>query len=289
MTGALVLAGALLATAAGDASLLPPADAAGAWQPVGAPRVFTGSALYGHIDGGAEIYFEFGFEEATVQHYAADGEDVEVELYRMADPTAALGIYLQKCGNRCEAPRSHAGFPAYTTTGRAQLTFVQERFLAVVTGDGAGGKQRAALPALASALVRRLPPDRPVEPGAALPTGWTPGSLRLIRGPLALQAIITLGDGDVLRLAGRVTATAADYPDAPGRPAHTLVVADYPDEAAARAAFAHLRAGLDAEIKVVRESEAAFAFRDYSGKFGAAATAGRRLTLRLNLAADPGP
>jgi hypothetical protein len=40
---------------------------------------------------------------------------------------------------------------------------------------------------------------------------------------------------------------------------------------------------------VVRESDAAFAFRDYSGKFGSAASAGRRLALRLHLAADPGP
>ncbi len=281
-----------LLAAAASASAAPPIPAAGVpdgWAPAGPERVFTGSGLYGHIDGGAEIFFEFGFEEATVQRYAAGGETVEVEAYRMADPEAALGIFLQRCGNRCEPPGSHPGFPAYTTIGRTQLMFARDRVLAVVTADGAGGKARDALPAFAAELAKRLPPDQPPDPGAALPPGWTPGSLRLIRGPLALQSIVTLGDGDVLRLGGRLTAAAADYAGAPGRPAHTLVFAEYADEGAARDAFRRVRGGLDAEIAVLRETTEAFVFRDSAGRFGVAATAGRRLTLRLNLASDPGP
>ncbi len=275
------------AVAASDTALLPPAGTAPGFVVAGPARVFTGSALYGHIDGGAEIFFEFGFEEAAVQRYAKGAGTVEVELYRMADPTAALGIYLARCGARCEAPGTHAGFPAYTTVGRAQVAFVQERYFVVVTGDGPGLAADGAVPAFASAVTKRLPADRAVDPAAALPAGWSPGSVRVIRGPLALQAIITLGEGDVLLLGGKVTAAAAEYPEAPGRPAHTLVLAEYPDGAAARAALAHLRAGLDPEIKLVREMAGAFAFRDYAGKFGTAAVDGSRLALRLNLGRDP--
>ena len=116
-----------------------------------------------------------------------------------------------------------------------------------------------------------------------------PGSLRLIRGPLALQAIITLGEGDVLQLRGTVTAVVADYAPAPAQQACTLVLVDYPDQGSASSAFAHLREGLDPEIKVLAAGEGSLVFRDYSGKFGSVVAAGRRLTLRVNLASDPRP
>jgi hypothetical protein len=293
MRRALLLSSLFFAAAGARASdqtvALPPGDAPSGWCQTGQTRVFTGSGLYGHIDGGAEIFFEFGFEELTVQRYSSGRDAMEVELYRMTDAAAALGIYLQRCANRCEPPGTYLGFPTYTTIGRVQAMFVQGRFLAIATQDGVSGSGATAMRELASRLTKRLPPDSPPAPDAVLPPGWIPGSLRLIRGPLALQAIVTLGDGDILRLGGRLTAAAADYPDAPGRPAHTLVVVDYLDQTAARAAFHHLRAGLDAEIKPLREAAGWFVFRDYAGRFGLAASEGTRLTLRLNLVNDPGP
>ena len=52
---------------------------------------------------------------------------------------------------------------------------------------------------------------------------------------MSLQALYTLGDGDILQLGGTITAAAGDYKDAAG--AITLIVADYPTPAAATAAF----------------------------------------------------
>ena len=292
MTGLLSFVISLLAVSdhtVGDASLLPSAETLNGWKLAGPARVFSGSGLYGHIDGGAEIFFEFGFEELTVQRYANGAHTVEVELYRMTDSVAALGIYLLRCGNRCEAQGTLQGFPSHTTRGRAQLMFAEDRFLAVITVNKTDGQGGAALPAFASEVTRHLPPDRPPELGASLPTGWAAGSLRLIRGPLALQAIITLGEGDVLQLGGRLTAVAADYPPARGRPAHTLILVEYPNEEAAGAALAHLGNGLDPEVKIMRKSSGSFIFRDYVGKFGLAVATGRRLALRLNLESDPQP
>ena len=44
-----------------------------------------------------------------------------------------------------------------------------------------------------------------------------PGSGLLLRGPYSLQAVYTLGDDDVLLLAGRIFAAAAAYRDESGR------------------------------------------------------------------------
>ena len=169
---------AAVAVAGSDTALLPQADAASGSVPAGQARVFTGSGLYGHIDGGAEIFFEFGFEEATVQRYLYGGETaVEVELYRMTDPTAALGIYLQRCGNRCDAPDVHPQFSRYTTVGQVQLTFAKDRFFAVITAEKAGGYTEAALETLAFEVARRLPLRQPPldpfrDPAFGLPPGW---------------------------------------------------------------------------------------------------------------------
>ncbi|MGD1146629.1 MAG: DUF6599 family protein [Thermoanaerobaculaceae bacterium] len=277
------------AFASGDASLFPSSGSLKGWNPEGPAKVFAGSGLYGHIDGGAEIFFEFGFEELTVQRYSNGRGSIDVEIYRMTDPTAALGIYLQRCGNRCEEPVIHRGFPTYTSWGRTQFMASQNRFLVIITADSGDQRTVTALSAFASDVARRLPPGRPPDPGDRLPPGSVTGSVRVIRGPLALQAIITLGEGDVLQLRSTVTAIAADYATASGQPACTLILVDYPDQAAAITAFAHLRGNLDPEIRVLGGDEQAFVFRDYGGKFGSAVVTDRRLTLRLNLQTEPGP
>ena len=274
------------AWAAEDPAALPPGDVPAGWRRAGPARVFTGSGLYGHIDGGAEIFFEVGFEELTVQRYASGTEAVELEVYRMSDAGAALAIFLERCANRCEAPGSHANLPRYATLGRSQAMLALGRYLTVVTAGRAGDAGAAAAREFASRVARRLPPGEEPVPGAALPPGWVPGSLRLIRGPLGLQAIVTLGEGDVLRLGGRLTATAAEYAAASGTPAHTVIAVEYPGEPDAAAALAHLRGHLDPEIRVLGEARSSFAFRDYSGRLGEARADGRRLT--VTLAADDG-
>jgi hypothetical protein len=123
---------------------------------------------------------------------------------------------------------------------------------------------------------------------APLPVvGRIAGSERVVRGPVGLSALFTLGDGDVLRLGGRVTAVAASFGEgAPDGP-HTQVLADYPDPAAARDAFAHAVSNLDSSLQVLLKDPLRLSFRDYAGRFGLVAVEGRRLTLRCNLSRPP--
>jgi len=54
---------------------------------------FGGDALWGIIDGGADIYLEYGFDKLLLQEIEWKKVNFRVEFYRMADPTAAYGIY----------------------------------------------------------------------------------------------------------------------------------------------------------------------------------------------------
>jgi hypothetical protein len=272
-----VVGAVLLLAAAGPPAPLPADREIAGLVRAGVTEVFRGAELYGHIDGGAELYLEFGFEDATVQRYAGTGTALEAELYRMSDPGAALGIYLSRCGRETPDPE----LATRHTIGRLQLLLVRERYLLVVTGDPERPPDRATLLAFAGAVADRLPP-----PVAVPAVGWLPaaglrgGSLRLARGPLALQAIAELGHGDVLSLGGRVTAAAGGYDGGDGRVSIRIVV-EYPAEDDAAAAFARLRATLDPRFEVVGGETWHLLLRDRAGRPGEVAREGTRLVVTL--------
>ncbi len=267
---------------AGDAALLPPDGFAGAWKKNGPTRVFTSEDLYGHINGGAEAFLELGFDQLTVQKYRDGANELTAEIYRMTDPTAARGIYLARCGK--ETP--DAALKERHTASRQQILLQRNRYYVVLYNTAGGAANAPMLVKTAQAIVPKMPKDAPVTAlGLLPPAGLVPGSARIIRGPVSLQALYTLGDEDILQLGGRITGAAGDYKDAAG--ATTLVVVDYPAPAAAAAAFRHLKANLDTYLKPASATDARLVFQDYDKKYGVASVNGKRLEVRLHLTKPP--
>lgn len=64
------------------------------FQLAGDPEVYEGDYLYDLINGGADVYFEYGFERAATQSYkGVDGPSaIKIEIYQMSDIYAAYGI-----------------------------------------------------------------------------------------------------------------------------------------------------------------------------------------------------
>jgi hypothetical protein len=120
-----------------------------------------------------------------------------------------------------------------------------------------------------------------------LPTeNRVPGTVMLLRGPYSLQTVYTLGDGDILRLGGKIFAAAAAYREAAGA-GYTMIVAPYPDTALARGAFDHLRGHLDRYIQVTGEGGDFFNFKDFQNDFGRAEVRGNRLVILVKMAQRP--
>ncbi len=268
--------------ASGDAALLPPDGFSGAWSKNGPARVFTSADLYGHINGGAEAFLEIGFEQLTVQKYREGANELTVEIYRMTDSTAARGIYLARCGKEAPDP----ALQERHTASRQQILLQRHRYYLVLYNTAGGAANAPMLVKAAQAISPKLPADVQVAALTLLPpAGLVPGSARMIRGPVGLQALYTLGDGDILQLGGKITGAAGDYKDAAG--ATTLIVVDYPNPAAASAAFRHLKANLDTYLKPTSATDSMLVFQDYEKKFGVATVNGKRLEVRLHLAKPP--
>jgi hypothetical protein len=266
----------------GDGPLMPADAAVAGWKKAEAARVFGGADLYGYIDGGAELFLEFGFDRLTIQKFRSGRNELAVEIYRMADPVAATGIYLMKCGK----PTHDPSFAARHTINRHQLMFVRERYFVTVNNLSGGDAAGADLVKFGQAVASALPADRvPVELSRLPARGMVADSERLVRGPFGLQSIFTLGEGDLLQLGGRIVGVAADVRDQGGERTRLVVV--YPDGAAAARAFANLRQHLDSYLKPVTTDATRLVFRDFENKFGVVTVSVRTIDLTLHLAKAP--
>ncbi len=110
---------AIPAWTAGNAQPKLPLIAAGDLPGVAIEKeaAYEGKALYGYIDGGAELYLEYGFRRAVVQDLASGGYHIHLEVFEMISCEAAAGIF-SVSSQGC----SPGGNPwAFTCTSRFQV------------------------------------------------------------------------------------------------------------------------------------------------------------------------
>jgi hypothetical protein len=67
------------------------------WNQSGEIQTFIPKTLYEYINGAADLYFSYDFEELKVVEYVNDRKaSVIIDVYRHATPTDAFGIYSQE-------------------------------------------------------------------------------------------------------------------------------------------------------------------------------------------------
>lgn len=54
---------------------------------------YDGNSLWGYMNGGADLYLEYGFDQLVVQEYEHAKQKYKAEIFRMNDAPAAFGIY----------------------------------------------------------------------------------------------------------------------------------------------------------------------------------------------------
>jgi hypothetical protein len=62
-------------------------------------ETFNGNSLWGYMNGGADIYLEYGFKGIRVQEFKIDNQIIKAEIYLMNDQESAFGIYSIKTFN----------------------------------------------------------------------------------------------------------------------------------------------------------------------------------------------
>jgi hypothetical protein len=223
--GALVLA--LAAGAAGlpdgaatDSPLsrfVPLAAELGDWTVKDGPQAFERDDLFLYIDGGAEIYHEYGFTRVLVQDYWRGEGSISLEIFEMADPAAAFGMFSFK--------RGPIGEPVPVGSGASlegyYLNFWKGRFLVTLTGMDASEATVRGILAAARGVDARL--DGSAEPPAltaALPPGGlVASSVKYLEGQLGLRNVHPAFSGDAFAFR---QAVKGDYADG-----HSILILSY--------------------------------------------------------------
>jgi hypothetical protein len=147
-------------------------------------RSFTQSSLYGYIDGGAELYLEYGFDTLVVTEVKAREKEIKVEVYRMKDPEAAFGIF-SVSRFRCNGG---AKLTDYYCRSAYQLQLCKGPFyVSIINSDGTKEEQ-AVSDDIARALLSAI--DAPsFDPNQFSPEGVSAETMKsavLVRGSLGV-------------------------------------------------------------------------------------------------------
>ena len=158
------------------------------WQTAGEPQSYKNEDLYLYINGGAAIYHEYGFRVVLVQDYTNKNEGtISLEIYEMADSTAAYGIYSFK--------RSSAGEDfAVDKRGRLEdyyLNFWKGKYLVTLTGFDEEAETIQGLIDIATTVSSRLDgkSELPALVGLLPDKGLIKPSIKYFMGNLGLMNI----------------------------------------------------------------------------------------------------
>jgi len=286
LVAGLVAALTTVVSAFADNATLIPGQFAPGWVKSGEILRFVKNDLYGHIDGGAELFHEFGFDELVMQRYSKGEQELSLEIYVMSSAESALGIYLKMCGKEKPNP----AIKTRHTANRMQFTLLKSNYFIQVNNTHGDSAVVPDMVILANRVTDKIPAGRPVTLFNVLPREdaqeLVTGSELLVRGQYGLQPIFTFGRGDILMLNGEVFGVVADYADSAGV-TWTRLLIEYPDTNRASVAFDNLVAKLDSTLVIQSRTAGWFSFKDYQSEYGCAALTGKLLDIHLHLPRDP--
>ena len=243
-------------------------DRSGEWVRASQIQMFNPGDLWEHINGAAEQYLAYGFQDLATTRYTSDQTRTVVvaEIYRMGNARGAFGIYRQEASPKAKPV-------ALGVEGRASsntIRFWLGEFYVKLTLPPGGGRQRE-LEALGGAIAKGLgaPGAMPEEVGWFPPAGQLPDSVRFIPADALGQAAFT-------------NAFEAKYEHA-GEPATALVVPFASDQAAAAALarYESFLAKARGKVRVASPGDGGFSATDSFQGFILAVRAGSRLVLSV--------
>jgi hypothetical protein len=161
------------------------------WTRTGDVETYTKDGLYGYIDGGAEIVFQYGFRELAVFKFKPSvaaalpaQKELVLEIYRMDSGEAAFGIYSTKLEGD-EESWPGIGSDHWISPGQGGL--VKGEYMVNILAPECAGRE---IGEFAAALEPKIPGKGTLRP---LGMAWLPrdgmvaGSWRYIKGQLAAQ------------------------------------------------------------------------------------------------------
>ena len=204
---------------------LPDDSSLDGWDTLGDPQTAEGDDLFLLINGGAEIYNEYGFSRAVIHSYTKGDISVNLEVYEMQDAASAYGVYSFKTGRDGEPIHigSKAAFEDY------YLNFWKGNLVVTVIGFDTDSQTREAILELARMVEAKISSEgaRPaiIDLLPDTSANGRPVHATYVEGNLGLLNRYRFANEDVFEL---TSAAVGDYGD------HMLFLFPYESEEAAK-------------------------------------------------------
>ena len=119
------------------------------WAMIDTAEIYDRDGLWVYIDGGAEQYLKYGFEQVLTCEYADSlGTGIVLEIFEMTDSAAAAGIYGEKSNDSGKI----VGLGFASSLQDYYLNFVNDRYLVTLTGFETGSQNLNGLIKIAAAV-----------------------------------------------------------------------------------------------------------------------------------------
>jgi hypothetical protein len=203
-------------------SLLPTEEEVVAWKLVDQPLVYDAGTLFNFINGGAEVYLEYGFVEVVSQEYGAGEDSVIATIYEMEDPTAAFGVFsYNRSPQKTLLDLGDGGFQ-----GGFQVAFLQDRYFVLVESYSSGSTVEEAQVAFSEVISKKIGTraNQPAVVSELPSSNLVAGSPKLLKGRLAVRSLFFLAEGDVFDLGDKDIVLYGEYDGSGGKAKLYLVI-----------------------------------------------------------------
>jgi hypothetical protein len=210
---------------------LPAGGAVAGWAPSGEVQVYDAENLYSLVNGQADAYFAYAFEQVAVRTYEdEDGASLRVEIWQLGRPADAYGLLTTV----------RAGEPVLVGNGGdsdlgRRLDFWQDRYF--VRLFAVSPVDESALRTFAEQVSGELPSggERPAIVARLPEEGLVEASDLFFHQEISIQDELWLGGQNLLALGPETDGILARYEVADGEA--WLLLVQYADDGAASAAL----------------------------------------------------
>ncbi|PKP10121.1 MAG: hypothetical protein CVU09_08315 [Bacteroidetes bacterium HGW-Bacteroidetes-4] len=180
-----LLLNAFLLQATSIHGLLPENKSCGDWLVVGQTEYYASDELYFLINGGADLYLEYGFKEVVAQSYQNNvNEKISVEIYNMGSSEAAFGIY-----SLSKSPQGEtANLGDFSVKTSNSLLFTSDSYLVLMRSAAASATVREGFCLLAESILRKNPAEGNI-PALIEHLKLNANDVRYLRGPIGLSSV----------------------------------------------------------------------------------------------------
>jgi hypothetical protein len=236
----LIAAIAAAQQAPGDLSgYLPASGEVAGWTLRDAPKNYRGDELYVMIDGGADIYYEYGFTQVLCAEYVdVRGKSIKLEIYEMESPTAAYGMYTFKIGDGGKA----LGIGQEALLEDYYLNFRKGNLLVTVVGPDSEEESVQGVVALAKSVDARIAKtgERPELADLLLREPLAFSRSKYVRGSLGVTNSYIFDTENIFRVREGMIGAVGDC---------QAFVFRYLDEGESAVAYTHATTSLSASPK----------------------------------------